>query len=492
MLLIFLSSGLFLGWSLGANDAANIFGTAVGTKMVRFKTAAIICGIFVIFGAVIAGAGATHTLGKLGSVNAIAGSFMVALSAGFTVFWMTKLKLPVSTSQAIVGAIIGWNFFTGSETDYNALTKILFTWVACPVLAAIFSITIFSLFKTILNRIRIHLLRIDLFNRTGLILVGAFGAYSLGANNIANVMGVFVPVAPFDEISIFNLFVLSGEQQLFLIGGIAIAIGVYTYSHRVMETVGGSLLKLSPQAALVVVLAQAIVLFLFASQRLENWLITHGLPSIPLVPVSSSQAVIGAVIGIGLLKGGRGIRYKVMGGIAVGWITTPLISGIITFIALFFLQNVFQQEVSRKTVYKITTPLITQLELEGIADSALYKIADKEYNNSTQFKSILRYSTNLDDKQRNTVFRYAQWETFYIEPQLIDEKINPPWFSEAQIASLRQLENSVFNYKWQLLEKLEKLNDEWKLRPDNKLNKLFNEDLRAKQEYLFTTFQVME
>ena len=39
---IFLSSGLFLGWSLGANDASNVFGTAVGTKMVSFKTAAVI------------------------------------------------------------------------------------------------------------------------------------------------------------------------------------------------------------------------------------------------------------------------------------------------------------------------------------------------------------------------------------------------------------------------------------------------------------------
>ncbi len=64
MIFIFLTSGLFLGWSLGANDAANVFGTAVGTRMIRFKTAAIIASIFVVIGAVIGGAGATHTLGN--------------------------------------------------------------------------------------------------------------------------------------------------------------------------------------------------------------------------------------------------------------------------------------------------------------------------------------------------------------------------------------------------------------------------------------------
>ena len=64
-IIVFLLGGLFLGWSLGANDAANVFGTAVGTRMIRFKTAAIVCGIFVILGAVISGAGTTETLGKL-------------------------------------------------------------------------------------------------------------------------------------------------------------------------------------------------------------------------------------------------------------------------------------------------------------------------------------------------------------------------------------------------------------------------------------------
>ena len=81
-ILLFLLGGLFLGWSLGANDAANVFGTAVGTRMVNFRTAAIICSIFVILGAVISGAGTTETLGKLGAINALPGAFACCVAAG--------------------------------------------------------------------------------------------------------------------------------------------------------------------------------------------------------------------------------------------------------------------------------------------------------------------------------------------------------------------------------------------------------------------------
>ncbi len=345
MIWLYLLSGIFLGWSLGANDTANIFGTAVGTRMIRFRTAAIVTAVFVVLGAVISGAGATHTLGKLGAVNAIAGSFTVALAAAVTVAWMTKLKLPVSTSQAIVGAIIGWNFFTGSPTDINTLVKIVTTWVLCPLLAAAFAFGIYKITMAVLPRSRVHLLKQDSYNRIGLLLVGAFGAYSLGANNIANVMGVFVPANPFTDLSFNTLFTLSGTQQLFLLGAVAIGVGVFTYSYRVMITVGNDLFKLTPVAALVVVLSESMVLFLFASKGLETWLASHGLPTIPLVPVSSSQAVIGAIVGIVLAKGGRGINMKVLGKVSSGWITTPVIAAIISFIALYFAQNVFEQKV---------------------------------------------------------------------------------------------------------------------------------------------------
>jgi len=347
MILFFLTSGLFLGWSLGANDASNVFGSAVGSKMVSFRKAAIIASIFVILGAVIQGAGGAQTLGKLGAVNAIGGSFTLALAAGVTVYLMTKLSLPVSTTQAIVGAIIGWNLFTGNRTDPGTLTKIIATWISGPVLGALFAILLFMLVTMIRKKSKIHLIRFESFIKTGLLIVGAFGAYSLGANNIANVMGVFVPAFNLQPLDL-GLFTLTSEQQLFLLGGIAIAAGIITYSKKVMETVGANIVDLSPDAAMVVVLAQSVVLFVFSSSVLSDAFVRIGLPSIPLVPVSSSQIIVGCVIGIGLYKGIRNINFKLLGQIGLGWLATPLIAGIMTYFSLFFIKNIFGIDVGHK------------------------------------------------------------------------------------------------------------------------------------------------
>lgn len=353
MILFFLTSGLFLGWSLGANDASHVFGSAVGSKMVTFRKAAIIASVFFILGAVIQGSGTSHTLGKLGAVNAIGGSFTLALAAAITIYMMTKFALPISTTQAIVGAILGWNLFTGNPTDSNTLEKIVLAWIAGPVMGAVFAVLLFILVKKFKRRTRIHLIRFESYVKTGLILVGAFGAYSLGANNIANVMGVFVPAFHLHDLDLW-IITLNSNQQLFLLGGLAIASGIITYSWKVMNTIGNNILELSSEAAIVVVLAQSLVLFIFSSTGLSNLVARTGLPPIPMVPVSSSQVIVGCIIGIGIYKGARNINFKVLGEIGLGWIISPVASGLLTFIMLFFMKNIFGIDVGTKSGASVT------------------------------------------------------------------------------------------------------------------------------------------
>lgn len=334
-----------MGWSLGANDAANIFGTAVGTKMVKFTTAAMISGVFIVLGALYSGAGTTGTLGTLGAIKALPGAFIVSFAAALTIMWMTKTGLPVSTSQAIVGSIIGWNFFAGAATDYAVVYRIVGAWIFTPILAAVFSIGLYFLFRHVLEKIKIHLFSLDWIIKLSLILAGVFGAYSLGMNNVANVIGVFMAASPFVDIHIGDYFVLSGMQQLLFFGGASIAVGIITFSKKVMMTIGSGIYRLSPVTALIVVLSSSLVLFLFASESLQATLIALGLPAIPLVPVSQSQGVVGAISGIGIAKGGGNVNTRLLGRIVVGWLLTPICAGILSYISLFVMQNVFLQNV---------------------------------------------------------------------------------------------------------------------------------------------------
>ncbi len=485
--LIFLCSGLFLGWSLGANDAANVFGTAVGTRMIKFGTAALLCSVFVILGAVVSGAGASHTLGKLGAVNALPGSFMAAFAAAFTVYIMTRLGLPVSTSQAIVGAIIGWNLFSGFPTDLKALTKIVGTWVACPLLAGVIGVLLFKATNAVIRRAKLHIVYLDSYTRLGLILAGIFGSYALGANNIANVMGVFVSSNPFTSFSFAGVLKLTAVQQLFLLGALAIAVGIFTYSKRVMLTVGGDLMPLTPVSAWVVVVAHSIVLFLFASQGLEHTLAAAGLPTIPLVPVSSSQAVIGAVIGIGLLKGGRGIKWRVLLNISSGWVTTPVIACLICFVSLFFLQNVFNQQVYTDASYVLSPPVMERLEKDGIDPERLAKLKDKRFDRVRDFRTALSKSAKLTGDEESQILDRAKIDYVIVDGSKI-------WrfkglVSEAQEAVFWPMVGRSYLHAWMLGEEMAEASEGWQSRPATTANKLFNRRLEERRQEVYRLFR---
>ncbi len=487
MIFIYLLSGLFLGWSLGANDTGNIFGAAVETRMLKYKTAALIASIFIFLGAVFEGSGPSGTLGRLGSVDALGGAFTVALAAALTITAIVRTGIPVSTSQTIVGAIIGWNYFSGRLTDFQNLLTIVSSWVIAFVLSGIIAALLFYLISPVINKGKIHLLEQDVYVRLGLIIIGAFGAFSLGANNIANVVGVFVPVTPFKDINLGS-FTLSGIQQLYILGAISIIVGIYTYSHKVMRTVGKDIFHLSPVTALIAVTAEAIVLFIFASRGLQNLLLSIGLPPIPLVPVSSTQVIVGAVVGIGLVKGGKNIRYNILGKVSLAWIAAPVIAFFFAFIALFIVQNVFEQTVCQKTIYTFNRTTISQIEKEGLDVNHLSSVNGHKFYRELEVYKELKAEKYFMRSEILKIIRIAEVYPLKVDTNLLRDKGLVNRFSKEQWEALVKLEGREFKHKWQLKETLAK-DPSWQKRKEiTERDKLHNQDLEEQLNLLFRTF----
>lgn len=456
MIYIFLISGLFIAWSMGANDTGNIFGAAVSTRMIRFKRAALLAAIFYSLGAVLEGSGPSATLGRLGSVDALGGAFTVALAAAGAILVIVRLGIPVSISQTIVGAIIGWNFFSGRLTDFSWLLTIASSWVTAFAVAAGVAALLFYLIRGWINRSKRHLLEQDMLIRYALIGFGALGAYFLGANTIANAVGVFVPVTPFRDLQIGSFITLSGVTQLYVIGTLAVVLGIYTYSHKVMGTVGKDIFQLSPATALVAVLTETIVLFMFSSRALYGLLLKLGLPTIPLVPISSTQVMVGAVIGIGLAKGGKNIRYNVLGRVSLAWVAAPAMAFLFSYVSLFITQNVFELEVRQPLLYTVDKTAVLEIERVGIDTKKLAFVNLRSFGTERELYKELIFDDMYAPAEAKKIVRICEVHPLQIDLARLAERGLQKRFSAAQLASLANLDGSKFQRRWQLRRALEK------------------------------------
>ena len=327
-----LASGLFVGWSLGANNAANIFGTAVASGMVRFVTAAGLSAIFIILGGVVNGPAAMSTVSQLGHLDTVPVAATILLAVGIIVTVMTRAGMPVSVSQAVVGALIGYRLFAHGSIDGSTwvlLRKIALTWIASPMLAALFAILMYVLLARLFRRLPMPIFVLDRWLRFGLVAAGCYGAWALGGNNMANVVGVYLELDFLAAVSIGSVEV-SQARILALFGGAAITLGIITYSRRVILTVGRELVKLDAMTALVAVTAQAVVVDLFA----HTW--EFGTFVFPAIPVSTSQAIVGAVLGIGLIRGLQAVNKRLLAQIALSAIATPFAAAGLTYLSLYW------------------------------------------------------------------------------------------------------------------------------------------------------------
>lgn len=305
--------GGYIGWAIGANDAANCVGADIGSGKMTVRQGIIITCIFSLLGAVLLGSRVIKTVGKgivpldkLDPNIAVLIALAACFGAGSWVIIATVRGLPVSTSHAIVGAVAGAGLSVGAPVMWKKLLDIFVCWVLTPIGAAIIAYILFRPFRRIF-----YTLVPRKFNNAVIVFfiftTSIYLAFTWGANDVANATGVITGAG------------LMNSWQAAVFGSIAIIIGIVTLGRKVIQTVGFNITRLAPLMAIVVELASGLNVHLYTMLG---------------VPVSTSHSIVGAVVGVGLIKGIRTLNKRIVGEIIFAWSLTPFASGVISFLTV--------------------------------------------------------------------------------------------------------------------------------------------------------------
>jgi PiT family inorganic phosphate transporter len=288
--------------------------------------------ILTVVGATLASGGVQTTVGLRivdpASVTVLAAVVMV-LSAAILTTLYTYLKIPSSTIQIFVFAIVGTGLAAHVTIQWATILDLAVLWVLAPPVALGLGFLFTRLLdlvvpppeakaETVLVAARGAEGAPQIAERRGLsvaartlptllVLVGCAASFTLGANDVSNAVGVFAMVH------------LATTTLAGLVGGVAMALGALTWGQRILKRVAFDVVKTDLAMASAAQLVQALVVLAAVSQGLFT---------------SMNQALIGAMTGTGLARGNKTIQWPVVRGILIGWAVGPL-SGIVTGFVLY-------------------------------------------------------------------------------------------------------------------------------------------------------------
>jgi PiT family inorganic phosphate transporter len=391
--------GFYMAWNIGANDVANSMASSVGAKAITIRQAIFLAGILNIIGAVFIGSHVTNTIRK-GIVStdimtdphvALIGALSALLAAALWVSFATWKSLPVSTTHSIVGAMIGFGIMAGgfSVINWGKLLAVVLSWIISPLFSIVIAYLIFKiivrlilskkdtfaralklspifigmtffvvvlsfLFKTPLGKkmdlgplasLTVAVILSVLLGFAGMAVLkrfvkdresGAEGifrriqvgtacyvALAQGANDVANAIG---------PLAVIYFLVKTGSVGgtvpvpvfLLLFGGVGIACGIAMAGHRVMDTMGKKITTLSNTRGFAVEFAAATTVLVASKMGL---------------PVSTTHAAVGGVLGVGLARGIEAVNFGIVFKIMVYWVLTVPVAAL-TSMAIFKLLQI--------------------------------------------------------------------------------------------------------------------------------------------------------
>ena len=331
------------------------------------------------------------------------GMFAALLASGIWVHLATVLGMPVSTTHSIVGAVVGFGMLSVGvgEISWGKVITIAISWIVSPLSGAIIAGGIYYLIRKkvlradapeavaqrwapyligvvlltiILSFIfkglkNLHLdlgfgqalliaipcaaggglvgtvwlrallgrreLKDDIQNDTSplqaffaylQVLTACYVAFAHGANDVANAIG---PLAAIFSVVKTKSVAMQVEVSIWMlaIGGIAVGGGLFAFGGRVMETVGGKITELTPVRGFCAQFGAATTILVCSRLGL---------------PVSTTHVLVGAVVGVGFMRGMGFLDMRLLRNIGSSWVITLPFTMVLTMVlykllTLFFL-----------------------------------------------------------------------------------------------------------------------------------------------------------
>lgn len=313
IIFLILLMGGYIGWTMGANDAANCVGADIGSGRMTVRQGIFITCLFSFLGAIFLGSKVIKTIGKgivpLDRLDPQIG-ILIALSAcfgaGTWILISTLRGLPVSTTHSIVGAVAGAGLAVLAPVVWKKLLDIFLCWILTPIGAGILSYILYRPFRKIFYSLVPKRFLNPIFTFF-IFITSIYLAFSWGANDVANATGIITGAR------------IMNSKQAAIYGSLAIIVGVVTFGRRVIQTIGFKITRLHPLMTIVAELASSLNVHIYTLLG---------------IPVSTTHSIVGAVVGVGLAKGIKMVNKKMVIEIIFAWALTPFISGMISFLFL--------------------------------------------------------------------------------------------------------------------------------------------------------------